>query len=124
MAMTSNRRPGRSIALVARCGGLVGALAVLVATRAGADSISALTGLVDAAAQRLQIAEPVSASRSAIDALNHTMLTQIAANWELVRSPACAAQLDAARTGVTRARQLDGLYQQALSLATQSYCQP
>jgi chorismate mutase len=31
-------------------------------------------------------------------------------------------QLDAARGDVIRARQLDSLYQQALSLATQSYC--
>jgi chorismate mutase len=65
----------------------------------------------------------LSASRSAIDALNQTMLTQIVANWDLLHSPACALQLDAARSGVIGARQLDGLYQQALSLATSSYCQ-
>jgi chorismate mutase len=65
----------------------------------------------------------LSASRSAIDALNQTMLTQIVANWDLLHSPACAVQLDAARSDVIRARQLDGLYQQALSLATESYCQ-
>ena len=65
----------------------------------------------------------LSASRSAIDALNKTMLTQIVANWDLLHSPACASQLDAARSGVIRARQLDSLYQQALSLATGSYCQ-
>jgi chorismate mutase len=51
------------------------------------------------------------------------MLTQIVANWDLLHSPACAAQVDAARSGVTWARQLDSLYQQALSLATTSYCQ-
>jgi chorismate mutase len=65
----------------------------------------------------------LSASRSAIDALNQTMLTQIVANWDLLHSPACAVQLDVARSDVIRARQLDGLYQQAVSLATQSYCQ-
>lgn len=63
------------------------------------------------------------ALRSAIDALNQTMLTQIAANWGLLHSPACAPQLDAASSGVISARQLDGVDRQALSLATSSYCQ-
>ena len=177
-------------------GGLAVLAATLVATQVRADSISPLTELVDAAAQRLQLAEPVaafkwsahgaiedpgrvrqelaklgadatakhidpeyvarvfgdqinateaieysrfadwklnpssvpaaspdlSASRSTIDILNQTMLTQIALNWDLLHSPACAVQLDEARSDVIRARQPDGLYQQALSLATQSYC--
>ncbi|WP_297732278.1 chorismate mutase [Mycobacterium sp.] len=68
-------------------------------------------------------APDLSASRSTIDGLNQTMLTQIAADWDQLHSPACAPDLDAARSDVVRARQLDGLYQQALSLATQSYCQ-
>jgi chorismate mutase len=68
-------------------------------------------------------APDLSESRATIDGLNHTMLTQIVAAWDLLHSPGCAADLDAARGGVARARQLDGLYQQALSLATQSYCQ-
>jgi chorismate mutase len=177
-------------------GGLV-ALVAALAPQARADDTGVLTELVDAAAQRLQVAEPVaavkwsthgaiedpgrvaqelakvgaeataqhvdpnyvtrvfgdqinateaieysrfadwklnpsnaptgspelSASRSAIDALNQTMLTQIVANWDLLHSPACAPQLDTARSGVASARQLDSLYQQALSLATGSYCQ-
>jgi chorismate mutase len=176
---------------------VVGGLAIPIAGQAHADSVSPLTELVDAAAQRLQIAEPVaaykwtthgaiedpsrvqqelaklraeaaaqhvdpdyvtrvfsdqihaaeaieysrfadwklrpdavpvappdlSASRSAIDALNQTLLTQLAADRDLLRSPACGVQLDVARSGVIQARQLDGLYQQALSLATQTYCQ-
>ncbi len=65
----------------------------------------------------------LSSSRSAIDALNQTMLTQVLSNWDLLHSPACAAELDAARGSVMQGRQLDGLYQQALSSATQSYCQ-
>jgi len=171
-------------------------LAVPATTPARADSPSALIALVDAAAQRLQIAEPVAAfkwnthgaiedpgrvqeelaklsadaagehidatyvtrvfgdqinateaieyqrfadwklnpsgapagppdlaaSRSAIDGLNQTMLTQIAANWDLLRSPQCPGQLDAARHDVVQARHLDSLYQRALSTATQSYC--
>jgi chorismate mutase len=64
----------------------------------------------------------LAASRSAIDGLNQTMLTQIAANWDLLRSPQCPGQLDAARHDVVQARQLDSLYQRALSTATQSYC--
>nr|WP_232006824.1 chorismate mutase [Mycobacterium sp. 1245805.9] len=68
-------------------------------------------------------APDLSESRSTIDGLNHTMLTQIVAGWELLHSPGCATELDAARSEVARARQLDGLYQQALSLATKSYCQ-
>jgi chorismate mutase len=65
----------------------------------------------------------LSASRSSIDAVNRTILTQIVANWDLLHSPACASRLDAARSGVIWARQLDSLYQQALSSATTSYCQ-
>jgi len=203
MTGTCGRR-GRSVARVA-LSGLLGGLAAVAAapfaTQAGADAGSPLTALVDAAAQRLQVAEPVaafkwnthgavedpgrvrqelaeigrlqqnsataactdpdyvtrvfgdqinateaieysrfagwtlnpadaptappdlSASRSTIDGLNQTMLSQIVANWDLLHSPACAPQLDAARGDVIRDRQLDGLYQQALSLATRSYCQ-
>lgn len=65
----------------------------------------------------------LSASRSAIDGLNQAMLTQIVANWDLLHSPACTPQLDTARSGIVDGRRLDGLYQQALWSATQSYCQ-
>lgn len=182
---------------MARCGAVMGGLVTLLATPAQADGLSPLTELVDAAAQRLQIAEPVAAfkwkthgviedparvqqelaklsadasaqhvdpdyvsrvfgdqissteaieysrfadwklnpdsapresadlstSRSAINGLNQAMLTQIVANWELLHSPACPVELDAAKGGVIRARQLDALYQSAMALATQSYCQ-
>jgi chorismate mutase len=68
-------------------------------------------------------APDLSESRSTIDGLNHTMLAQIVAGWDVLHSPGCATELDAARSDVARARQLDALYQQALSRATQSYCQ-
>ncbi|ORA08270.1 chorismate mutase [Mycobacterium arosiense] len=68
-------------------------------------------------------APDLSSSRSAIDALNRRILTQLSANWGLLHSSECAAQLDAARSGVIQERQLDDLYQRALSSATQSYCQ-
>jgi len=64
----------------------------------------------------------LSASRSAIDGLNQTMLSQIARNWDLLHSPDCTAALDAASADVTRGRQLDALYQRALARATQSLC--
>ncbi len=171
--------------------------AAVLATPARADPTGALTALVDAAAQRLQVAEPVaafkwnthgaiedpgrvrqelahvrgeadaarldadyvarvfadqinateaieysrfagwklkpadaptaapdlSASRATIDGFNRTMLAQIVARWDLLHSSDCGPELDAARGDVIRARALDDLYQQALSLATQSYCQ-
>jgi chorismate mutase len=65
----------------------------------------------------------LSESRSAIDDLNQTMLTAIAADWDLLHSPECASQLEAARGAAAAVRQLDALYQQALAFATQSYCQ-
>ncbi len=173
------------------------AAATVLATQARADPVGALTALVDAAAQRLQLAESVAAfkwnshgaiedpgrveqelahargeadaaridadyvarvfgdqinateaieysrfagwklkpadapsavpdltaSRAAIDGFNRTMLAQIVTHWDLLHSPACVAELDAARGEVMRARGLDHLYQQAVSLATQSYCQ-
>jgi chorismate mutase len=64
----------------------------------------------------------LSASRSTIDGLNQTMLTQLVRDWDLLHSSACAPQLDAARSDVARSRQLDNLYQKALSSATESYC--
>ncbi len=168
----------RRLAIAARCAGAVASVAMLMAP-ARADAASPLTPLLDAAAQRLHVADPVAAykwntheavaenidrdyvtrvfgdqisateaieysrfadwkldaasapadapelssSRSAIDALNQTMLTEISANWGLLRSPQCATQLDAARSGVIQAHQFDNLYRQALSSATQSYCQ-
>jgi chorismate mutase len=189
----------RRRALPVASAGALGALAVvaaLVAPQVRADPAGPLTELIDAAAQRLQVAEPVaafkwsahasiedpgrvqqelaklraeatakhidpeyvagvfgdqvsateaieysrfadwklnpasapaaapdlSASRSAFDSLNQTMLTLIVLNWDLLQSPACAVQLEDASSDVIRARQLDSLYQQALSLATRSYC--
>ncbi len=57
-----------------------------------------------------------------IDGLNQTMLNQMVVHWDLLHSPGCVPLLAAAKAAVTRARALDRLYQQALALATQSYC--
>jgi chorismate mutase len=73
---------------------------------------------------RVPAAPPdLSASRSAIDALNNKILSQIALNWSLLDSPACARQLEDATSETIRARRFDNLYQRALSTATRSYCQ-
>jgi chorismate mutase len=65
----------------------------------------------------------LSASRSAIDALNNKILSQIALNWSLLHSPARGRQLESARSQTMRARGFNNLYQRALSTATRSYCQ-
>jgi chorismate mutase len=64
----------------------------------------------------------LSASRTAIDGLNRTMVTEIAGHWDLLHSPLCAAYIADAKDAVTGARQLDAVYQQALAFATRSYC--
>ena len=175
---------------------LLAALALSVATPAAADSPEPLHELIDAAAQRLQTADPVaankwltggaitdparvrvvldqvsteaqsngvasdfvtevftdqidategiqysrfagwkfdpataptsapdlSASRSVIDGLNHRMVGEIAAQWPLLHSPACAGELAAAKTTVAAERGFDDLYRAALDAATRSYC--
>lgn len=81
MVMTSRRR----ITVLARCGGVVVGLAIVLASPATADTASPLRALVDAAAQRLQIAEPVAAikwnTRGAIEDQDRVQqeLTEMAA---------------------------------------------
>ncbi len=65
----------------------------------------------------------LSASRAAIDALNTKILSHISLNWNLLNSPACAGLLHHARSDVISRRDLDNLYQRALTAATTSYCQ-
>jgi chorismate mutase len=67
-------------------------------------------------------APDLSASRATIHRLNQQMVDAIAAQWDLLHSPACAAALHDAMNDVTAARQLEPLTQQALGLATRSYC--
>lgn len=99
-------------------------------TRVFGDQIDATTGIeyrrfaewmLDPSSAPTQ-APDLSASRSTIDSLNKTMLAQLAAHRDLLQSPACGAQLDAARAEVTRTDQLDDLHQRALARATRSYC--
>jgi chorismate mutase len=67
-------------------------------------------------------APDLSASRSAIDALNRQMVDEIASHWDVLHSPMCLTALEGARNAATASRRLDGLYQQALTFATRSYC--
>ena len=69
-------------------------------------------------------APDLSASRSAIDALNNRMVSEIALHWDTLHSSMCVAELDAAKDAIVAARRLDGVYVQALSFATRSYCRP
>lgn len=174
----------------------VAALAVAAAPVAGADVLSPLHPLVDAAAQRLLTAEPVAASkyltggqiqdpqreaqvldtvasaaeaqgadaafvrevfrdqidatvslqyslfgdwkvdpaaapvtapdlaatRATIDALNQTMVGEIAHQWPELQSPSCRAELGASINEVAANRELDPLYRRALEYATHDYC--
>jgi chorismate mutase len=68
------------------------------------------------------VAPELSASRTAIDGFNHAMVEEIALQWNTLRSPGCATELDAALQTVAQDRQFDPLYQRALTFATHSYC--
>jgi chorismate mutase len=68
-------------------------------------------------------APDLSESRSQIDGFNKQLVDEIALHWNSLHSPGCAGDLATAKDAVTAARQLDPLYQQALSSATRSYCQ-
>ncbi|KRD14142.1 chorismate mutase [Mycobacterium sp. Root265] len=172
------------------------ALAVAAAPVAGADVLSPLHPLVDAAAQRLLTAEPVAASkyltggqiqdpqreaqvldtvataaqaqgadpayvrevfrdqidatvslqyslfgdwkvdpaaapdtapdlastRTTIDGLNQTMVSEIAHQWPALQSPSCRAEVGASINEVVANRGLDPLYRRALEYATHDYC--
>jgi chorismate mutase len=67
-------------------------------------------------------APDLSASRAAIDGFNHQMVSEMALHWASLRGPACGLQRDDAVRAVIADRQLDPLYQQALTFATHSYC--
>jgi len=64
----------------------------------------------------------LSDSRSAIDGYNHTMVNEIAAQWNSLHSPGCAGDLQTAKAAVVASRGFDDLYQRGLTFATRSYC--
>jgi chorismate mutase len=67
-------------------------------------------------------APELASSRSVIDGLNRTMVEQMAVQWPLLQSPACADRVREATDAVSAERALDPLYRQALSFVTRSYC--
>jgi chorismate mutase len=67
-------------------------------------------------------APDLSTSRAAIDGFNHQMVTEMALHWDSLRGPECGQRRDDAVRAVIADRQLDPLYQQALTFATRSYC--
>ncbi len=69
-------------------------------------------------------APDLAATRAQIDGFNDALVNEIALHWNSLHSQGCAQDLSDAKAAVTAARALDPLYQQALSTATRSYCQP
>lgn len=67
-------------------------------------------------------APELTASRTELDRLNQIMLDQIGRRWAVLHSPACPGQLGAARRATGAERGLDAFEQQALTVATRSYC--
>ncbi|MEE6165703.1 MULTISPECIES: chorismate mutase [unclassified Mycolicibacterium] len=67
-------------------------------------------------------APDLSETRTTIDRLNQTMVREMAAQWDDLHSPSCAADRDAALSAVTASRALDPVYQSALAYATHAYC--
>jgi chorismate mutase len=63
-----------------------------------------------------------SASRATIDQLNRVIINELAAHWDSLHSPSCGADLENAKSAVIATRQLDDLYQRALTYATHSFC--
>jgi chorismate mutase len=69
-------------------------------------------------------APDLTESRTQINGLNKTLVDEIALHWNSLHSQGCAQDLADAKAAVFAARALDPLYQQALSSATRSFCQP
>ena len=69
-------------------------------------------------------APDLAESRTQINGLNKILVDEIALHWNSLHSQGCGKDLADATGAVVAARQLDGLYQQALTSATRSYCQP
>ena len=69
-------------------------------------------------------APDLAESRTQINGLNKTLVDEIALHWNSLHSQGCGRDLADATGAVVADRKLDELYQQALTSATRSYCQP
>jgi chorismate mutase len=67
-------------------------------------------------------APDLSSSRTRIDTLNTAIVDELAAQRDLLRSPACAGALRDALDNAAAAYGLDPDYRDALAFATRSYC--
>jgi chorismate mutase len=69
-------------------------------------------------------APELTASRTAIDGYNRTIVSELALQQDSLHGPDCLISLEQARTAVGTDRAFDPLYREALTLATRSYCGP
>lgn len=67
-------------------------------------------------------APDLSSSRARIDALNTTIVDELAAQWDLLHSPACVQAVRDATDNAAAGYDLDPDYRAALASATRSYC--
>ncbi|ORV18393.1 chorismate mutase [Mycolicibacterium canariasense] len=67
-------------------------------------------------------APDLSSSRARIDTLNTTIVTELAAQRDLLHSPGCVTALQDALDNAGATYGLDPDYRQALAFATHSYC--
>ena len=67
-------------------------------------------------------APDLAGSRTTIDGLNRTMVSEIARQGDSLHSAPCGGELEAARDAVVADRHLDDRYGRALAFATRSYC--
>ena len=67
-------------------------------------------------------ASDLAATRAKIDALNQTMVTEIAQQWQELHDPSCPAELAASVDEAARNRGLDPVFRRALEYATHDYC--
>jgi chorismate mutase len=67
-------------------------------------------------------APDLASTRTTIDGLNQTMVSEIARQWPALQSPSCRAEVGASINEVVVNRGLDPLYRRALEYATHDYC--
>ena len=106
-----------------RVWGAGGVDVVAHSSRAGCGRSGLTTGCVGGRCRSAPLTAPdLAASRAAIDALNQTMVEEIARQWDSLHAPQCPADLGRAVEVVAESRKLDDVYRRALAFATHSYC--
>lgn len=67
-------------------------------------------------------APDLTSSRNAINALNQSMVVDLAQQWNALHTAACPADLATAKAAVETQRHLDPTHQRALDYAARHYC--